>query len=110
MAISLTIGAFVYSMRAIFFAPMDEVDVPREIAGSAILSWFLLSVIFREHSCTRSMKDLDNKVYRNRGVSGIVYLPSWLHLQLAELLLVTYILGIIRNQKKTGCESCIIYF
>lgn len=36
MAISLTISAFIYSMRAIFFAPMDEVDVPREITGSAM--------------------------------------------------------------------------
>lgn len=36
MVISLTISAFVYSMRAIFFAPMDEVDVPREITGSAM--------------------------------------------------------------------------
>lgn len=36
MAITITISAFVYSMRAIFFAPMDEVDVPREITGSAM--------------------------------------------------------------------------
>ena len=36
MAISLGISAIVYSMRAIFFAPMDEVDVPREITGSAM--------------------------------------------------------------------------
>lgn len=36
MMITLTISAFVYSMRAIFFAPMDEVDVPREITGSAM--------------------------------------------------------------------------
>lgn len=36
MAVSLTISACVYSMRAIFFAPMDEVRVPREITGSAM--------------------------------------------------------------------------
>lgn len=36
MAISLCISACVYSMRAIFFAPMDEVNVPREITGSAM--------------------------------------------------------------------------
>ena len=34
--ISLAISACVYSMRAVFFAPMDEVDVPREITGSAM--------------------------------------------------------------------------
>lgn len=36
MAMTLSIGACVFSMRAIFFAPMDEVDVPREITGSAM--------------------------------------------------------------------------
>lgn len=36
MFITLTISACVYSIRAIFFAPMDEVHVPREITGSAM--------------------------------------------------------------------------
>lgn len=36
MAITLSIGACVFSMRAIFFAPMDEIGVPREITGAAM--------------------------------------------------------------------------
>ncbi|HIT64372.1 MAG TPA: hypothetical protein IAC37_08025 [Candidatus Ventrimonas merdavium] len=36
MAITLGISACVFSMRAIFFAPMDEVQVPREITGAAM--------------------------------------------------------------------------
>ena len=36
MAITLSISAFVFSMRAIFFAPMDEVKVPRDITGAAM--------------------------------------------------------------------------
>lgn len=36
MLTTLCISACVFSMRAIFFAPMDEVDVPREITGSAM--------------------------------------------------------------------------
>lgn len=36
MTITLSIGALVFSMRAIFFAPMDEVKVPREITGAAM--------------------------------------------------------------------------
>lgn len=36
MVITLSIGAMVFSMRAIFFAPMDEVQVPREITGAAM--------------------------------------------------------------------------
>lgn len=34
--VSLLISACIYSMRAVFFAPMDEVNVPREITGSAM--------------------------------------------------------------------------
>lgn len=36
MIITLSISALLFSMRAIFFAPMDEVDVPRDITGSAM--------------------------------------------------------------------------
>ena len=36
MTVTLAISACVFSMRAIFFAPMDEVHVPREITGSAM--------------------------------------------------------------------------
>ena len=36
MTFTLSIGALVFSMRAIFFAPMDEVRVPREITGAAM--------------------------------------------------------------------------
>ena len=36
MAFTLSIGALVFSMRAIYFAPMDEVKVPLEITGAAM--------------------------------------------------------------------------
>lgn len=36
MVITLCISACVFSMRAIFFAPMSEVQVPREITGAAM--------------------------------------------------------------------------
>lgn len=36
MALTLLIGAFVFSMRAVFFAPMEEVKVSRDITGAAM--------------------------------------------------------------------------
>jgi sugar phosphate permease len=36
MGIALTISALIFCMRAVFFAPMDEVRVPREITGAAM--------------------------------------------------------------------------
>ena len=36
MIISLIISAFVFCMRAIFFAPMDEINVPKQLTGAAM--------------------------------------------------------------------------
>lgn len=36
MAATLGFGAIIFSQRAIFFAPMDEIGTPREYAGSAM--------------------------------------------------------------------------
>ncbi|EBB5749227.1 MFS transporter [Salmonella enterica] len=36
MAATLGFGAIIFSQRAIFFAPMDEIGTPREFAGSAM--------------------------------------------------------------------------
>ena len=35
-ACTLLFGAIVFTMRAVFFAPMDEVKVPAEITGAAM--------------------------------------------------------------------------
>ena len=36
MGISLIISAFIFCMRAIFFAPMDEIRVPKKLTGAAM--------------------------------------------------------------------------
>ncbi|RAX53158.1 MFS transporter [Helicobacter sp. 16-1353] len=36
MTITLFVGAIVFTQRAVFFAPMDEIGTPREYAGSAM--------------------------------------------------------------------------
>ena len=36
MGITLALGAVIFSQRAVFFAPMEEIDVPRQYAGSAM--------------------------------------------------------------------------
>lgn len=36
MFFTLAYGAIIFSMRAVFFAPMEEVDIPREISGASI--------------------------------------------------------------------------
>lgn len=36
MAITLGYGAIIFTMRAIFFAPVEEIQVPREVSGAAM--------------------------------------------------------------------------
>lgn len=36
MACTLGFGAIIFTMRAVFFAPIDEIKVPRDISGSAM--------------------------------------------------------------------------
>nr|WP_317724089.1 MFS transporter [Clostridium tetani] len=36
MALTLGFGAIIFSMRAVFFAPIEEIKVPREISGAAM--------------------------------------------------------------------------
>lgn len=36
MAITLGYGAIIFTMRAVFFAPIEEIKVPREISGAAM--------------------------------------------------------------------------
>lgn len=36
MSLTLGFAALVFTMRATFFAPVDEIEVPREISGAAM--------------------------------------------------------------------------
>lgn len=36
MSLTLGFGAIIFTMRAVFFAPMDEIKVPKEISGAAM--------------------------------------------------------------------------
>lgn len=36
MTCTLLFGSIIFSQRAIFFAPLDEIDIPKEISGAAV--------------------------------------------------------------------------
>ena len=97
MAISLTISAFVYSMRAIFFAPMDEVDVPREITGSAMSLGSFIGYLPGAFMYAVYGGILDNF----SGIAGYRIVFAVMAVFVAGgILLSTYILKIIRKQKQ----------
>ena len=96
MMMTLSIGACVFSMRAIFFAPMDEVDVPREITGSAMSLGAFIGYLPGAFLYSVYGNILD----RNPGLSGyrIVFLVMTVFAA-AGFFLSSYILTIIKHQK-----------
>mgnify|MGYP001086563864 CR=1 FL=1 len=96
MAISLTISAIVYSMRAIFFAPMDEVDVPREITGSAMSLGSFVGYLPGAFMYAIYGSILDNF----SGMTGYrIVFAVMAVFAVGGILLSTYILRIIKKQR-----------
>lgn len=97
MLMTLSIGACVFSMRAIFFAPMDEVDVPREITGSAMSLGAFIGYLPGAFMYSVYGNILD----RSPGMDG--YRTVFLLMAVfaaAGFFLSSYILGIIKKQKQ----------
>lgn len=97
MAVSLAISACVYSMRAIFFAPMDEVHVPREITGSAMSMGSFIGYLPGAFMYAVYGGILD----KFRGLAGyrIVYIIMAVFAA-GGFVLSTYILRTIKKDKK----------
>lgn len=102
MAMTLSIGACVFSMRAIFFAPMDEVDVPREITGSAMSLGAFIGYLPGAFMYSVYGNILD----RNPGMGGyrMVFLIMALFAA-GGVLLSSYILTVIKATKKASVKS-----
>lgn len=101
MAMTLSIGACVFSMRAIFFAPMDEVEVPREITGAAMSLGSFIGYLPGAFMYTIYGAILDNVP----GVGGyrIVFLIM-AACAFGGFFLSTYILKVIKHDNKKAAE------
>lgn len=96
MVVTLSIGACVFSMRAIFFAPMDEINVPREITGSAMSLGAFVGYLPGAFLYTVYGNILD----RNPGITG--YRTVFIIMAVfaaAGFLLSSYILTIVNKEK-----------
>lgn len=96
MLMTLSIGACVFSMRAIFFAPMDEVNVPREITGSAMSLGAFIGYLPGAFMYSVYGNILD----QNPGLGGyrMVFLVMAVFAA-AGFFLSSYILGVIKKSK-----------
>lgn len=101
MTITLCTSAFVFSMRAIYFASMDEIQVPREITGSAMSIGSFIGYLPGAFMYAVYGNILD----RFSGLSGyrIIFLMMAVF-GVCGFLLSTYITGIVKKEKKEGAE------
>lgn len=99
MVITLSIGACVFSMRAIFFAPMDEIGVPRAITGSAMSLGAFIGYLPGAFLYTVYGSILDS----NPGTKGyrIVFLIM-AGFAVVGIALSSYIITVVRKQKAQG--------
>ncbi len=99
MTITLSIGALVFSMRAIFFAPMDEVNVPREITGAAMSMGSFIGYLPGAFMYTVYGFILDSMP----GIQGyrVVFITMGV-LALLGFVLSNYIVHVIHKEKAQG--------
>ena len=96
MVITLTISAFVFSMRAVFFAPMDEVNVPRDITGSAMSIGSFVGYLPGAFMYAVYGAILDH--YEGLAGYRIVFITMAVFAVIG-FFLSTYILGVIKKEK-----------
>lgn len=102
MTITLCTSAFVFSMRAIYFASMDEIQVPREITGSAMSIGSFIGYLPGAFMYAVYGNILD----RFSGLSGyrIIFVMMAVF-GVCGFLLSTYIIGIVKKEKKEGAKK-----
>ena len=69
MIVTLCFGTFVFVMRAIFFAPMEEVNIPKNVAGTAMAIACFVGYAPNMFAYTLFGRFLD----KNPGISGYNY-------------------------------------
>lgn len=98
MTITLCTSAFVFSMRAIYFASMGEIQVPREITGSAMSIGSFIGYLPGAFMYAVYGNILD----RFSGLTGyrIIFLMMAVF-GVCGFLLSTYITGIVKKERRS---------
>ena len=96
MAATLGFGAIIFSQRAIFFAPMDEIGTPREYAGSAMAFGCIIGYMPAMFAYTLYGYLLDT----NSGITGYNYVFSvMIAFSLMGFICSTILVKRIKKQK-----------
>lgn len=96
MACTLGFGAIIFSMRAVFFAPIDEIKVPRHISGAAMS----IACIFGYAPQMFVFALYGNMLDRNPGMAGYrMVFMTMIGFAILGVVITTILLGMIKKKK-----------
>lgn len=96
MACTLGFGAIIFSMRAVFFAPIDEIKVPRHISGAAMS----IACIFGYAPQMFAFVLYGNMLDRNPGMAGYrMVFMTMIGFAILGVVITTILLGMIKKKK-----------
>lgn len=96
MACTLGFGAIIFSMRAVFFAPIDEIKVPRHISGAAMS----IACIFGYSPQMFAFALYGNMLDRNPGMAGYrMVFMTMIGFAIVGVVITTILLGMIKKKR-----------
>lgn len=96
MACTLGFGAIIFSMRAVFFAPIDEIKVPRHISGAAMS----IACIFGYSPQMFAFALYGNMLDRHPGMAGYrMVFMTMIGFAIVGVVITTILLGMIKKKK-----------
>ena len=96
MVCTLGFGAIIFSMRAVFFAPIDEIKVPRHISGAAMS----IACIFGYAPQMFAFALYGNMLDRNPGMAGYrMVFMTMIGFAILGVVITTILLGMIKKKK-----------
>ena len=97
MILTLSYGIIIFSMRAIYFAPINEIKVPKEITGTAMSVACMIGYFPRSFIYTLYGYILDN----NNGIKGYNIIFSIMAcFSILGILISSILLKNIKNKVK----------
>ena len=96
MVCTLGFGAIIFSMRAVFFAPIDEIKVPRHISGAAMSR----ACIFGYSPQMFAFALYGNMLDRHPGMAGYrMVFMTMIGFAIVGVVITTILLGMIKKKK-----------
>lgn len=104
MVFTLAYGAIIFTQRAVFFAPIEEVGIPREISGAAVSIACLVGYFPSMFAFTLYGNMLD----RAPGIEGYRHVfMTMIGFAVLGLLVSSYLVRVVKKKKALAAEQIV---